>query len=163
MGQSKLMKTRWMGMAGWLAISMLIAGISVSPMRGQEKTAAATEQPRAYDVSREVTLVGKVVSYSVSNATPPLGPRVVLQTPSGTIDVHLGNPRLLEANHLVIESGDTLRIIGEELALGDGKQFVARIVQKGTQALAVRTAGGFLLSPVASKDTAKPNTQRGVR
>jgi hypothetical protein len=161
MGQSKLMKTRWMWMAGWLAMGMLIAGISVSPMRGQEKTAAATEQPRAYDVSREVTLVGKVVSYSASNATLPLGPRVMLQTPSATIDV--GNPLLLEANHLVIESGDTLRIIGEELALGDGKQFIARIVQQGTQALVVRTAGGFLLSPVASKDTAKTNTQRGVR
>jgi hypothetical protein len=142
-------------------MGMLIAGISVSPMRGQEKTAAATEQPRAYDVSREVTLVGKVVSYSASNATLPLGPRVMLQTPSATIDV--GNPRLLEANHLVIESGDTLRIIGEELALGDGKQFIARIVRQGTQALVVRTAGGFLLSPVASKDTAKTNTQRGVR
>jgi hypothetical protein len=160
MGQSKLMKTRWMWMAGWLAMGMLIAGISVSPMRGQEKTAAATEQPRAYDVSREVTLV-KVVSYSASTATLPLGPRVMLQTPSATIDV--GNPRLLEANHLVIESGDTLRIIGEELALGDGKQFIARIVQKGTQAWVVRTAGGFLLSPVASKDTAKTNTHRGVR
>jgi hypothetical protein len=156
MGQSKLMKTRWMWMAGWLAMGMLIAGI-----RGREKTAAATEQPRAYDVSREVTLVGKVVSYSASNPTLPLGPRVMLQTPSATIDV--GNPLLLEANHLVIESGDTLRIIGEELALGDGKQFIARIVQKGTQALVVRTAGGFLLSPVASKDTAKTNTQRGVR
>jgi hypothetical protein len=110
-----------------------------------------------------VTLVGKVLSYRASHATPPLGPRVMLQTPSGTIDVHLGNPRLQEANHLVIESGDTLRIIGEELALGDGKQFVARIVQKGTQALVLRTAGGFLLSPVASNDTAKTNTQRGVR
>ena len=162
MGQSKLMKTRWMWMAGWLAISVLIAGISANPMRGQEKTATATE-PRAYDVSREVTLVGKVVSYSASNATPPLGPRVMLQTPSGTIDVHLGNPRLLEANHLVIESGDTLRIIGEEVALGNAKQFVARIVQKGTQAVVVRTAGGFPLLPAASKDAARTNTQGGVR
>lgn len=161
MGQSK-MKTRCMWMAGRPAIGMLIAGISVSPIRGQE-TAAATEQPRAYEVTREVTLVGKVLSYSASHATPPLGPRVMLQTPSGTIDVRLGNPRLLEANHLVIESGDTLRIIGEELALGDGKQFVARIVQKGTQALVVRTTGGFPLSPMASKDTAKTDTQRGVR
>jgi hypothetical protein len=88
MGQSELMKTRWMWMAGWLAIGMLIAGISVSPMRGQEKAAAATEQPRAYDVSREVTLVGKVLSYRASHATPPLGPRAMLQTPSGAIDVH---------------------------------------------------------------------------
>jgi hypothetical protein len=163
MGQSELMKTRWMWMAGWLAIGMLIAGISVSPMRGQEKTAAATGQPRAYDVTRELTLVGQVVSYSASNATPPLGPRAMLQTPSGAIDVHLGDAQLLEANHLTIESGDTLRIIGEEVSVEKGKQFVARIVQKGTQALVMRTAGGFPLSPAGSKDAAKANTPGGVR
>jgi hypothetical protein len=159
MRQSEFVKTRWM--AGWLAVATLIAGSSAIPMTGQQKTAAA--QPRAYDLGREVTLVGKVVSYSVSSAAPPLGPRVTLQTPSGTIDVHLGNGRLLEANHLGIESGDTLRIIGEEVALGNGRQFVARIVQKGTQAVVVRTAGGFPLSPAASKDAAKSNAQEGVR
>lgn len=143
-------------------MAVLMAAISASRMSGQEKTAGATE-PRAYEVSREVTLAGKVVSYSAANATPPMGPRVVLQTSSGTIDVHLGDARLLEANHLAIETGDALRIIGEEVALGKGKQFVARIVQKGTQVVVVRTAGGLPLSPAAMKDAAKTNAQGGVR
>jgi hypothetical protein len=161
MRQSEFVKARWM--AGWLAVAALMAGINASFSSGQEKTAAVTAPPRAYDVSREVTLVGRVVSYSASAVVPPLGPHVTLQTPSGTVDVHLGNVRLLEANHLAIESGDTLRIIGEEVPLGKERQFVARIVQKGTQAVVVRTAGGFPLSPTASKDAAKSNTQEGVR
>ena len=161
MRQSEFVKTRWM--ASGLAIAVLVAGTGASPIRGQEKTAAATEQARGYDVSREVTLIGKVTSYSASYAVAPLGPHVTLQTPSGTIDVHLGNARLLQANHLAIESGDTLRIIGEEVALGNGKQFVARIVQKGTQAVVVRSAGGFPLSPAAAKDAAKANAQGGAR
>ena len=161
MRQSEFVKARWM--AGWLAVAALMVGSSATPMRGQEKTAAATEQPRTYDVSREVTLVGKVISYSAPAVVAPLGPHVTLQTPSGTVDVHLGNARLLEAKHLAIESGDTLRIIGEEVALGNEKQFVARIVQKGTQAVVVRTVGGFPLSPAASKDAAKPSAQGGAR
>jgi len=161
MRQSEFVKAR--RIAGWLAVAALMAVSSASPTRGQEKTAAATEQPRTYDVSREVTLVGKVISYRAPDVVAPLGPRVTLQTPSGTVDVHLGNARLLEANHLAIESGDTLRIIGEQVALGNEKQFVARIVQKGSQAVVVRTVGGFPLSPAASKDAAKPSAQGGAR
>jgi hypothetical protein len=159
MRQSEFVKTRWM--AGWLTVAVLLAGTGASSLSGQEKTAGVTEQPRAYDVSREVTLIGKVVSHSVFSAVPPLGPHVMLQTPTGTVDVHLGNARLLEANHLAIESGDTLRIIGEEVTQGNVKRFLARIVQKGTEAVVVRTAGGFPLSPGASKDA--PNAQGGVR
>ena len=130
---------------------------------GQEKPAVVAIQPAVYDLSREMTLAGKVLSYSASSAVPPWGPHVTLRTASGVIEIHMGDARLLEANRLSIESGDTLRIIGEEVTLGRQKQFVARIVQKGTQAVLLRSASGFPLSPAAPNNSYPSKTQGGVR
>jgi hypothetical protein len=78
------------------------------------------------------------------------------------IEVHLGDARLLAANHFSIEIGETLRIVGETLTTGNTTLFVARIVQKGTQALAVRTARGFPIPYVAPRNTQSAASHRGA-
>jgi hypothetical protein len=88
---------------------------------------------------------------------------VLLQTASGQVDVHLGNPRVLQANHFQLNPGDSVRIVGENLAVGDGVIFAARIVQKGTQAVAVRNTRGFLLTPTSSLTQDQKEALRGVR
>jgi hypothetical protein len=88
---------------------------------------------------------------------------LLLQTSSGQVDVHLGNAKVLQANHFELNAGDSVRIIGEDLALGNGTIFAARIVQKGTQAVAVRNTKGFLTSPAATMSPAQIQALRGVR
>jgi hypothetical protein len=129
---------------------------------GQEKT-NANEQAglAAYDTRRETTLVGTVQTYTPAGQEAPRGAHVKLQTGGGTVDVHLGDARLLAANHFAIRNGDTLRIIGESVAYGQGSQLVARIVQKGTQALAVRSVRGIPLSYMAPRDGAQGKGQGG--
>jgi hypothetical protein len=109
-----------------------------------------------YDVKRESDIVGTVVAYAANSRTAPFGARATVQTASGMLEVHLGDARLLAANHFSIATGDTLRIVGETLAAGNSNLFVGRIVQKRTQALAVRTARGFPIPYVA------PRTQTAV-
>jgi hypothetical protein len=92
-----------------------------------------------------------------------MGAHLLLQTSSGQVDVHLGNAKVLQAHHLELNPGDNVRIIGEELAFGDGTIFAARIVQKGAQALAVRNTKGFLTSPAATMSSAIIEALRGVR
>jgi len=77
--------------------------------------------------------------------------------------VHLGNARVLKANHLELNPGDNVRIIGEELAFGDASIFAARIVQKGVQAVAVRNTHGALTSPAATMSQAQKEALRGAR
>ena len=149
-----------------LVLAEIIVGTGAGAVCGQEKPAAVAVQPPAYDMSREVTLVtlvGRVVSYSASSAVPPWGPHAKLQIASAVMDIHRGDARLLKAQHLAIESGDSLRIIGEEVTPGSQKRFVARIVQKGTQAVVLRSAGGFPLLPAARQDADPPKTQGGVQ
>lgn len=124
----------------------------------QRNAPTAPQRNGGYDLSREVSLQGTVVSFTENSATPPLGARVSIQTSSGVLDVHLGNAKLLQANQLTIAVGDTIRAIGENLPYGGGTQFFARIIQKGNQAVALRSPQGFPLRP-----TARPGkTQAGV-
>ncbi|MGA3176636.1 MAG: hypothetical protein ABSE19_04735 [Candidatus Acidiferrum sp.] len=106
--------------------------------------------------------MGTVITYTESSTTPPLGAHVTLQTAGGVVDVHLGDARLLTSNHFSIQTGDTLRIIGENVASGTTSTFLARIVQKGTQALAVRSERGIPVRHVAPKNSAASKPQGGV-
>ena len=129
---------------------------------GQEKVPQTPVRSSGYDLKREGTLVGTVVAYTQSSTTPPLGAHVTLQTTGGVVDVHLGDARLLTANNFNIHTGDTLRIIGENVAFGSAAPFLARIVQKGTQALAVRSERGIPVRYVAPKNSAESKPQGGV-
>jgi hypothetical protein len=120
----------------------------------QQKQQGTPSQRQSYDPSREVSVEGVVVSFSENASAPPLGAHVSVQTSSGIMDVHLGGARLLQANHFTLATGDTVRIVGENVSFGERTQFFARIIQKGDQSVALRSARGFPLRPMAT--SAKP-------
>ena len=131
---------------------LLAACLCVPPAKAQQSNAAVVPKAAnaaAYDVRRESVLQGTVVSFVANSTTAPFGAHVVLQTSSGEVDVHLGDARLLASKNLALNPGDALKITGENLAFGSATQFVARLVQKGQQAVAVRSVRGFPLKPLA--------------
>jgi len=143
---------------------MLLSALALCLSAPAQQTAPSNAQRlQFYDASREVSLVGTVVKYDAASATPPLGAHVLLQTSSGQVDVHLGNSQVLKANHFQLNAGDNVRIVGESLAVGDGTTFAARILQKGTQAVALRSTRGFLLTPASTMTQDQKEALRGVR
>lgn len=136
---------RWNCFAAWLCAVLLFSVNAAA----QQTTQSAPQQRRSYDLSREVSLQGTVVSFAENSSVPPLGPHVVVQTASGQVDVHLGDARLLQANHLTLAAGDSIRVIGENVPYATGTQFFARIIQKGSQTLTLRSTRGFPLRPAA--------------
>lgn len=136
---------RWTSFSAWLCAVLLFS----ASVAAQQKTQSAPQQMRSYDVSREVSLQGTVVSFAENSSTAPLGPHVVIQTASGQVDVHLGDARLLKANRFTLVAGDSVRVIGESVPYGAGSQFFARVVQKGSQTLVLRSSRGFPLRPAA--------------
>jgi hypothetical protein len=147
-----------------LLILMLISSLAFCfPASAQQLMPSDTKLLQSYDVNREVSLIGTVVKYETASATPPIGAHVTLQTASGQVDVHLGNARVLLASHFQLNAGDNVRIVGEPMAIGEGTYFAARIVQKGTQAIAVRNTKGFPLTPASTLTPAQREALRGVR
>lgn len=145
-------------------IFVLAGALALCVCAGAQQTAQPEMQRlQSYDAGREVTLVGTVVKYEASSSAPPIGAHLLVQTASGQVDVHLGNPRVLQASHLDLKAGDNVRIVGESLAMDNGTFFAARIVQKGAQAVAVRNAKGMLLRPSSTLSQTQKDALRGVR
>jgi hypothetical protein len=127
----------------------------------QQKPQNAAQGNLSYEPSREVSVQGSVINYSESSSMAPFGPHVTLQTGSGVLDVHLGNARLLESNHVVLSAGDSVRVVGENVAIGSGTSFLARILQISGQSgktIVLRNPRGFPLRP-ATRPSAD---QKGV-
>lgn len=130
--------------AGWLCMSLMFAGAASA----QQKV---NDLRSGYDPGREVNLVGTVTSFVANSQTGPLGAHVIVQTASGAVDVHVGTAKFLQLNNLTLSSGDMVRVIGESFINGSNTVFLARIIQKGTQAVAVRSAHGMPLWPAGSR------------
>jgi len=133
---------------GRIGIALLGLAFLLSAISGaQQKTQSVGQRSLGYDISREVSVQGSVINYAETSSVAPFGPHLTLQTSSGVLDVHLGNARLLESDHLVLAAGDAIRVVGENVASASGTQFLARWVQKGDQMVLLRNARGFPLRP----------------
>jgi hypothetical protein len=137
-----------------LSVGALLMTASAGGQQTQQKLQASAPDTRAYDMARETVLDGTVSEYIASSTVPPLGAHVILQTSSGSVDVHVGSDKFLQTNKLTFSRGDTIRIVGAQVAYGDGSIFVARTIQKGAQTLAIRSVRGFPLSSGAAKTPA---------
>jgi len=119
--------------------------LSVSFAGAQQQQAAVAQANATYDASRETTLVGKVLSYTTESSVPPIGAHVTTQTAYGPVDVHIGSAKLLEQNHFTLAAGDSVRITGEVISIGQSNTFAARIIENGTQSVTVRNSKGQIL------------------
>jgi hypothetical protein len=125
---------------------LLVLGTSVLAQKLADRPRAASMRSLAYDATQETAVEGTVLSYTAEAATPPIGAHVQLQTASGTMDIHLGAASYLEANHFSLAKGDSVRVVGASSATRQGTIFLVRLIQKGGQSLALRTAKGAPLS-----------------
>lgn len=131
---------------GFVFAGMLVLAAHASA-QAKTQTASSTSV-NAYSVARENLLQGTVVSYTASSNLPPLGAHVKVQTSSGIVDVHIGNGKLLTANHVALEAGDTVKITGENVAYGQSTVYVARVIQKGSQTVTLRSLHGTPLAAI---------------
>jgi hypothetical protein len=139
--------------------------------------AAVAQRPHAnatpavsggYNLANESSLQGTVLSYTENSKTPPLGTHVLLQTASGNVDVHLGDARVLHQAKLNLRQGMSARFVGQTQTVGQNKVFLARLVQVGSQVVAVRSSHGLPVSPGVARGKAaakgfSANQQGGVR
>jgi hypothetical protein len=144
---------------GFFAGALLFAGLTPAQQPAQRPRQAA---PRslAYDATRETSLSGTVVSYTASSSTAPLGAHVLLQTSSGQVDVQLGPRGFLEARGFSLAQGEAVRVVGVPASASGMNVFLARIIQKGTQALFLRSQNGLPLGRPGSPPTSDTKSQQ---
>jgi hypothetical protein len=143
-----------------VAYGVALAALGAFPFgaEAQETRPARTSRRAAYHAAAETSLQGTVQEYNENSARPPVGAHVTVQTANGTVEVHLGPASYLHANHFSLAPGDSVRFIGAMASTDKGVLFMARIAQKGSQAIAIRSPQGFLLATGAARTM--PREQR---
>jgi hypothetical protein len=151
----------------YLALLCLAAAPCVAvAQRPNAKSAAATAG--GYNVANDSSLQGTILSYTENSKTAPLGTHVMLQTSSGNVDVHLGDARVLHEAKMSLTQGMSVRLVGQTRTVGQKTVFLARLVQVGSQVVAVRSNHGLPLAPgvaarKAAAKNAEANQQGGAR
>jgi hypothetical protein len=146
------------------AIGAVLAFVSGVEARGQQiQLSAGHRAGAAYDVARESIIRGKIVQYSSASTTPPLGAHISLQTSFGTIDVHAGNAKVIQASNISLQAGDSVSITGETVQFANSSVFVARVIQKGSQSVVMRSKNGVPLLPTAVNANGKIVSPAGAR
>lgn len=155
---------QWKG--SWLALSAAAwccsAGINVNAQQLPHAIVHSSSKA-AYDVARETVLSGKIVEYSATSKSAPMGAHITLQTSAGIVDVHAGNPKLITASNVSLQAGDSVSITGENVDFAGRTLFVARTIQKGMQSVAVRSKNGTPLRPVSRSADGRIVSPGGVR
>jgi hypothetical protein len=134
-----------------LSIAVCLLGLAAFSQQPHSGVSSPKAARGAYNIANDVSLQGTVLKYTENSATPPIGTHVLLQTSSGNVDVHLGDARLLHLTKLSITPGSNIRFVGQMNTEGSKQIFLARLVQVGSQVLAVRNEHGFLISRGAAR------------
>ena len=129
-----------------LSAALCLLGSAAFSQQPHSGVSSGKTPPGAYNIANDVSLQGTVLKYTENSATQPIGTHVLLQTSTGNVDVHLGDARLLHLAKLNITPGSSIRFVGQMDTTGSNPVFLARLVQVGTQLLAVRSDHGFPLA-----------------
>jgi hypothetical protein len=124
---------------------------SAFAQRPGSNAVAAKPAPGTYDIAKDVSLQGTVLTFTENSQVPPLGAHVLLQTSAGNVDVHLGDARFLRLSKLDITQGASVRFVGQMTTVGKNQIFLARLVQVGAQVVAVRSDHGLPLARAGAR------------
>jgi|SRR5579859_1150943 len=134
-----------------LSAAVCLLGSAAFSQQPHSGVSSGKTAPGAYNIANDVSLQGTVLKYTENSVAPPIGTHVLLRTPSGNVDVHLGDAHLLHLAKLTITPGSNVRFVGQMNTEGSKQIFLARLVQVGSQVLAVRNEHGFLISRGAAR------------
>ncbi len=135
-------------------VVFVCAAVCAGPIFAQRPGANAVSVkpvPGAYDIAKDVSLQGTVLTFTENSQTPPIGAHVLLQTSAGNVDVHLGDARFLRLNKLTFTTGSNVRFVGQMTTVGKNQIFLARLVQVGAQVVAVRSDHGLPLARAGAR------------
>jgi len=132
------------GMAVFATALLLCA--AAQAQRGRS-VSALEANPSVYDLNKEQSVQGTVVKFIEKSNVAPFGAHVIVQTASGQVDVHLGDSRLLKQNNFSLAAGNNVRVVGVSSTNPGLSVFLARLVQVGSNVVAVRSTTGIPYIP----------------
>ena len=148
------------------AAAMLILTLVAMPAFAQKAGQVPSQNGviPVYDSAHEITVQGNIERIVASPRWgAPIGTHVVVATPGGLVDAHLGRFVTKGTSELNLHTGDVVHIVGA-MAMIEGKQvLLVRTLTVGSQTLVIRNERGFLVQPGAATSRSKASVKGGAR
>jgi hypothetical protein len=151
---------------GGLGLLTLMA-FSVFAVPSQADTAAAKKvvTPKyQYDVAKEITLKGTISSVvKKPSAGMLVGEHLMLATPSGTVDAHIGSYASRDKHLNSLESGQSVSAVGVKMNINGREVFIVRTLEEDGQTYTVRSKKGFFVGATSATDAKIHHVNGGSR
>lgn len=123
---------------------LLLAGLAIvvaaSTAAAQRGSGMGT--PR-YDTATEATISGTVTEVQTHQGRMNrTGVHLVVQTTTGTTDVHVAPTTWLQQQHIEFAKGDTVTVVGSFVTIDGTKALLAREITRGTTTIVLRDQSG---------------------
>jgi hypothetical protein len=124
----------------WLSLGALVCLSATVLAQGQWTR-------RTYDRAQEISVHGTVVEVrDMMRAGTPHGTYLMLQTPTNSLQVHLGPSRFVTRERKAISPGDNVQVVGCLVNSGATTMMLAREIHKAGSVVTYRNAKGFFYS-----------------
>ncbi len=125
---------RWALFAG---LAMIAGASTAAAQRG-----GGMGTPR-YDSATETTITGTVTEVqSHQGRMNRTGVHLMVQTATGTIDVHVAPTAWLAEHHHEFSTGDTVTVVGSLVTIDETKALLAREITRGAATVTLRDKSG---------------------
>ena len=114
----------------------------------------ATPSAPVYEKSKEITVEGTVESMVANPAAGSLmGAHVMVATPSGEVDGHVGIYATRGPNPMTLTPGERVQMVGVMTTMASGNRvFLVRTIQAGSHLYTIRNSHGFLIRPATKPE-----------
>lgn len=151
-----------------LFLPVLVAGtIFILPAKAQTSSAAAASSTQAktvkagYDLAKEVKIEGVIEKIDATSANTPMGTHILVLTPQGEVDAHLGFGVAAKPTRLGIEEGQTVTVQGMMESLGDNQVLLARLLTTPSHIFVLRNEHGIPVRGATNNNANSAPTQKG--
>jgi hypothetical protein len=128
-----------------LALAFCMSALPL-PAQTSDVSTQTTAHPW-YDIAKEVTLTGTVISVEKTPARGTatlIGSHLMIQTNVGPVDASLGSYALKGKGALSVSTGDSVRVNGVMKTVQGKQVFIARVVTTNGHAYVLRNEHGMV-------------------
>jgi hypothetical protein len=145
-----------------LCVLALVSAISPLALV-QAQTAADDKRPFAYDVAKEVTLSGTVLSALDKPAKGMImGSHLLFATSSGSVDASLASLALQGKHAVSIAAGQQVEVTGVMKTIKEKQVFLARTVKVGGEVYTIRNEHGYPVSQHSRERASRKSAGEGL-